>query len=330
MSTPPSPTDLPPPGGSRISRQQLACSTLWNYGRHRDGTGMIRQLRSLGFNAAEISASVRPAYWPGIIHAAESGSTRIVSIHRHVTHGGLMSSASPQITDTSLVMRRRAVEEYQECIRRAASLGSPAHPAPVVILNLGNTAMRDTTSQLEQWYRRDELLSRQYVAAKIRATRERKELFPLLWERVKECLTPLVETAGELRVRLAIETGATFEAFPHEEEMDEVLEAFPQNVLGYWHDFGHAARKEFLGWHTHAETLVRRRPRLFGCHIHDCRAPAEDHLPLGHGEINFVQLAPLLPQHCVAVLELGGAATDEQLIASRNRWSALWNSYANT
>jgi hypothetical protein len=42
-----------------------------------------------------------------------------------------------------------------------------------------------------------------------------------------------------------------------------------------------------LGWHSHAETLRLRAPRLIGCHIHDCRRPQEDHLPLGHGEIAF-------------------------------------------
>jgi sugar phosphate isomerase/epimerase len=106
--------------------------------------------------------------------------------------------------------------------------------------------------------------------------------------------------------------------------MAQVLEAFAPEVVGYWHDFGHSARKEFLGWHNHAETLKLRAPRLIGCHIHDCNRPQDDHLPLGHGEIAFSSLLPLVPESAMPVLELSPATSEEQVIASRH----LWNSYA--
>jgi sugar phosphate isomerase/epimerase len=94
-------------------------------------------------------------------------------------------------------------------------------------------------------------------------------------------------------------------------------------VVSYWHDFGHSQSKEFLGWHDHAETLRLRAPRLFGAHIHDCRRPQEDHLPLGHGEIAFSSLLPLMPENAIGVLELAPGTPEEQVIASRH----LWNSY---
>ncbi|PTX97428.1 hypothetical protein DB346_20755 [Verrucomicrobia bacterium LW23] len=315
---------------SSIARPPLACSTSWNCAAHSDGSSIIRQIRALGFASAEISSGVRPECWPGIEHAAAHGATRIVAIHRHQPPRSLLGTPLPQLTDASPALRARAAADYRDCIRRAAALAFPGQPAPIVILALGYGSRRVVTPQLEAWYRRGELLSRRYVAAKIEATRDRKAAYPALWQRVKEMLDPIVDLAGELRVRLALETGAMFENFPHEDEMDAVLDAYPATVLGYWHDFGSAARKEFLGWHTHEETLRRRRDRLIGCHVHDCRAPSEDHLPLGHGEINFSLLVPMLPPQCLPVLEPGAGATEEQLIASRNRWSALCNSYANT
>ena len=74
-------------------------------------------------------------------------------------------------------------------------------------------------------------------------------------------------------MRLGFEIREVFEEFPHEEEMPGVLDAFPRRKWSATGTtFGHAARKEFLGWHTHAETLRLRAPRaLLGCHIHDCR-----------------------------------------------------------
>jgi len=126
-----------------------------------------------------------------------------------------------------------------------------------------------------------------------------------------------------LKVQLGFEIREVFEEFPNEEEMPLVLEAFPPEVVGYWHDFGHSARKEFLGWHSHLETLQLRSPRILGCHIHDCRRPQEDHLPLGHGEIDFPPLLPAFPQNAIAILELSPGTPEEQVIASRH----LWNSY---
>ena len=152
---------------------------------------------------------------------------------------------------------------------------------------------------------------------------QRRESYKKVWPRVHECLKPIVDLAGELKIKLGFEIREDFEEFPNEVEFADVLDEFPREVVGYWHDFGHAQRKEFLGWHDHIETLARRRDRLFGLHIHDCRRPTEDHLPLGHGEIQFNALLPLVPQTAIGVLELAPGTPEEQVIASRH----LWNSY---
>ena len=177
---------------------------------------------------------------------------------------------------------------------------------------------------LDKLYEKGRFLSRAYTNAKVRAVQQRKKDYDVVWARVKECLDPLVALAGELKVRLGFEIREVFEEFPHEEgKFPGVLDAFPSEVVGYWHDFGHAARKEFLGWHSHEETLRLRAPRLLGCHIHDCRRPDHDHLPLSHGEIDFATLLPILPQNAIATLELSPSTLEEQVIASRH----LWNSY---
>ena len=37
-----------------------------------------------------------------------------------------------------------------------------------------------------------------------------------------------------------------------------MLAAFPREVVGYWHDFGHSQAKEFLGWHDQDSCHTRR------------------------------------------------------------------------
>jgi sugar phosphate isomerase/epimerase len=223
-----------------------------------------------------------------------------------------------EFSDARPAMRTAAVKATQETIRHAAKFGAQA-----VILHLGSAGPFGVTQKLERIYLKGGFLTRRYTDIKVEAVRERKGKFPLLWPRVKTCLEPIVALAGELKIQLGFEIRQEFEEFPHEEEFPQVLAAFPPEVVGYWHDFGHSQSKEFLGWHDHVETLRLRAPRLFGAHIHDCRRPQEDHLSLGHGEIAFSSLLPLMPENAIGVLELAPGTPEEQVIASRH----LWNSY---
>jgi len=223
-----------------------------------------------------------------------------------------------EFSDARAPMRAAAIKASEETIRHAAKFGSKA-----VIMHLGSAGPDGVTRKLENIYLKGGFLNRSYTNIKVKAVRQRQESFKKVWPRVKKCLDPLVALAGELNIRLGFEIRQEFEEFPDEEEFAEVLAAFPPEVVGYWHDFGHSQSKEFLGWHDHAESLALRSPRMFGAHIHDCRRPQEDHLPLGHGEIAFSTLLPLIPKDAIGVLELAPGTPEEQVIASRH----LWNSY---
>jgi sugar phosphate isomerase/epimerase len=300
----------------------VALSTCWNSYRHQDGYDMLKEIRQLGFPAVELGHGIRLSLWPGILKAWEEGIIKINTLHNFCPVPAGVMRPNPncyEFSDSRPEVRNLARKATEETLRQAAKFGARA-----VVLHLGWAGPHDVTKKLEALYLRGEFLKRRYTDLKVRAVQERRKVAPHVWARVKECLEPTVALAGELKLKLGFEIREDFEEFPHEEEMPDVLAAFPAEVVGYWHDFGHAARKEFLGWHSHAETLRLRAPRLLGCHIHDCRRPQEDHLPLGHGEIDFSALLPALPQTAIAVLELSPGTPEEQVIASRH----LWNSYA--
>jgi sugar phosphate isomerase/epimerase len=223
-----------------------------------------------------------------------------------------------EFSDARPTMRKAAIKASEDTIRHAARLG-----ASLVVFHLGRAGPGGVSEKLERMYTHGGFLTRRYTDLKVSAVKKRKEKFQVVWPRVRECLQPLVDLAGSLNVRMGFEIRQEFEEFPHEEEFPTVLDAFPPEVVGYWHDFGHAQLKEFLGWHDHAETLRLRSPRMFGAHIHDCRRPLDDHMPLGHGEIAFSSLLPLIPKNAIGVLELAPGTPEEQVIASRH----LWNSY---
>ncbi len=283
---------------------------------------MLQEIRQLGFPAVELGHGIRFSLWPGVLKAWETDLIKINTLHNFCPVPTSVVRPNPncyEFSDPRPEVRVIARKASEETIRQAARLGAKG-----VIFHLGRAGPSGISRQLEKLFVRGEFLQRDYTRAKVEAVQLRQKVFETTWARVKETLEPLVALAGELKVRLGFEIREVFEEFPNEEEMPLVLDAFPPEVVGYWHDFGHSARKEFLGWHSHEETLRLRSPRILGCHIHDCRRPQEDHLPLGHGEIDFPPLLPAFPQNAIAVLELAPGTPEEQVIASRH----LWNSYA--
>ena len=299
----------------------LALSTCWNSYRHQDGYAILKEIRQLGFPVCELGHAIRFSLWPGILRAFEDDLIKIQTLHNFCPVPTSIFRPDPncyEFSDARASMRMAAVKASEDTIRHAAKFGASA-----VVFHLGSAGPRGVTRRLESLYEKGGFLDSDYAETKVKAVLERRERFKRVWPRVQECLKPLVALAGELKVRLGFEIREIFEEFPHEEEFPEVLQAFPPEVVGYWHDFGHSQAKEFLGWHDHLETLALRRARLFGAHIHDCRRPAEDHLPLGHGEIDFSALLPLMPENAIGVLELAPGTPEEQVIASRH----LWNSY---
>jgi sugar phosphate isomerase/epimerase len=282
---------------------------------------MLKEIRQLGFPVVELSHAIRFSLWPGIVRAWEEDLIRIQTLHNFCPVPTSVFRPNPnayEFSDPRPSIRAAAVKATEDTIRHAAKFGARA-----VICHLGSAGPKGITDQLEKISAKGGYLNRHYCDLKIKAVRKRKETFTVIWPRIKACLDPLVDLAGELNIRLGFEIRQEFEEFPHEEEFPLVLNSYPPEVVGYWHDFGHSQSKEFLGWHDHAETLGLRKPRLFGAHIHDCRRPHEDHLPLGHGEIAFTALLPLMPENAIGVLELAPGTPEEQVIASRH----LWNSY---
>ncbi len=282
---------------------------------------MLKEIRNLGFPSVELGHGIRFSLWPGVIKAWEEDIIKIQTLHNFCPVPTSVFRPNPncyEFSDPRPEVRASARKASEETIRQAAKLGARA-----VVLHLGSAGPHGVTEKLEALYKKGQFLDRRYAQIKLKAVQTRQKYFDYLWPRIKEALDPLVALAGELKIRLGVEIREDFEEFPHEEEMPRVLDAFPAEVVGYWHDFGHAACKEFLGWHSHFETLKLRAPRLVGCHVHDCRRLHEDHLALSHGEIEFAALLPLLPENAIASLELAPRTPEEQVIASRH----LWNSY---
>src|SRR5580658_5501459 len=56
-------------------------STCWNSHRHTDGRAMLREIRELGFEYAELSHCIRLSLVPGILEAVQAGEIKVSTLH---------------------------------------------------------------------------------------------------------------------------------------------------------------------------------------------------------------------------------------------------------
>ncbi|MDR1191725.1 MAG: sugar phosphate isomerase/epimerase [Verrucomicrobiales bacterium] len=294
----------------------LAISTSWNSARHIDGLAMLEELAALGFKDIELSHGIRYSLWPGILKALDQKIVRVVSLHNFCPLPVGFLNASPncyEFTDPRRSRRGTAVRLTLETIDHAAAFGARA-----VVLHLGSQRQRHRAQQLVALMARGELGSRAYVRKKIAAVREHETLFRKTWPWLYESLLAVCDHARHKNIRLGFESREAVEEIPLENQWDLLLNEFPD--AGYWHDFGHTAQKDALGFLDHAAELRKRRPRLLGCHLQDFRPPDHDHLPLGEGVVPFPELLPLLESEPLCVLELSSRVKAEKVRASVMRW----------
>ena len=76
-------------------------STCWNSGRHTDGRAMLREIRELGFEYAELSHGIRLSLVPGILDAVNAGEIKISTLHNFCPLPVGVSAPSPNLYEIS-------------------------------------------------------------------------------------------------------------------------------------------------------------------------------------------------------------------------------------
>ncbi len=127
-----------------------------------------------------------------------------------------------------------------------------------------------------------------------------------------ESMRALGTHALETGVRLGVECRDNYVEIPSLDEFGEVLSACDGLPVGYWHDAGHGAKLDYLGFLEHEEFLRRYGQQMVGMHIHDTRA-GRDHLAPGQGSTDFAMLARYLLPGTVRTLELNRVVTAAEI-----------------
>ncbi len=297
-------------------------STCWNSHRHTDGRAMLREIRDLGFDYAELSHGIRASLLPGILEAVEAGEIKISSLHNFCPLPLGVNHAAPnlyQFSDPRPRVRELAIKHTLKTFELAQRVG-----ASVVVLHLGSVESRDYTGKLCELLARGEKNSLKYekwCAEALQALEAKKERF---FEQTKETLRRLLPEAEKRGLKLGCENRQALEELPLDSDFGFFFREFDSPSVCYWHDCGHAQIKENLGFIHHLLHLESLAPRLVGFHVHDVIFPAGDHAPPGRGTVDFTALKPLVKPEHIKVFELSPALPAEAVQAGVAHVKAIW------
>src|SRR6202008_5113721 len=104
-------------------------STCWNSHRHTDGRAMLREIRDLGFEYAELSHGTRISLLPGVIEAVEASEIKISSLHNFCPLPIGINHSAPNIYRLSAERSaewENALRHTRKTIETAARLHAPA------------------------------------------------------------------------------------------------------------------------------------------------------------------------------------------------------------
>jgi sugar phosphate isomerase/epimerase len=263
---------------------------------------MLREIRDLGFEYAELSHGIRISLLPGILDAVKAGEIKISTLHNFCPLPVGVDKPSPNLYEFSSERardRELALKYTFKTFEFAARVG-----AQLVVLHLGSMDLKDYGGKLEELLERGEKNSPKYakLLAEAAAKRDAKKKYAVA--NLYDSLRKIIPEAERLGLKLGCENREGVHEIPLEPDFENFLRDFDSPAMCYWHDCGHAQIKENLGFIQHANFLQTMSSRLAGFHVHDVVFPAGDHFPPGAGMIDYIALKPFVKPEHIKVFEL--------------------------
>jgi sugar phosphate isomerase/epimerase len=283
---------------------------------------MLREIRELGFEYAELSHGIRISLMPGVLEAVAAGEIKISTVHNFCPLPIGVNRANPNVfkfTSTDRRERENAWRYTLKTLETAEQVG-----ARLVVLHLGAVEMRNYTEKLESLVERGRRETPKYEKHCSDALEKREARKERHQEAAYELLRRLIPEAEQRGLLLGIENREALEEIPFETDFPMFFREFPESVVCYWHDFGHAQIKENLGLIIHGMHLGAMTERLAGFHIHDVEFPGRDHRPPGQGTVDFAGLARWVRPEHLKILEMSPGVNGEEVLAGVEHLRQVW------
>jgi len=283
---------------------------------------MLEEIRSLGFDYAELSHGVRLSLIPGIFEAVEAGVIKISSLHNFCPLPMGVNTAAPNIfkfTSENARERENAVRHTLKTIETAERV-----KAPLVVLHMGAVEMKEYTDKLMDMVKDGKKDTPKYQKLFAEAEERRAVLSEKPMQYAYEILRKLIAEVEPRGIKLGIENREAVEEILFDNDYPFFLHEFQSPSVVYWHDTGHAQIKENLGFIDHAQHLKALQRRLYGFHIHDVEFPGRDHRAPGTGMIRFGELKPFVKPEHLKIFEFSPSLAVEEVKAGIAHIKSLW------
>jgi len=283
---------------------------------------MLREIRSLGFEYAELSHGIRISLLPGIVEAVEAGEIKISSLHNFCPLPMGVNHAAPNIYQFSSPDRREQENAWRHSVKTIETAARVR--AQVVVLHMGSIEMKPYTDRMLEMVQKGLKESPKYAALREEVMEKWEDKKQPYVERASEMLERLSGLAAQHGIKLGVENRQALEEIPLDCDLEMLMLEFNRPTIGYWHDCGHAQIKENLGFIDHRMHLEAMAPRLLGFHVHDVFFPGKDHAAPGSGCVNFEALKPMIKPEQIKVFELSPRLCAEEAASGVARIRELW------
>jgi len=278
----------------------LSLSTMWAKYHYEDLYEFSCDAGSWGYDAIEANAFVKSVE---MLERLAAGPLPLSSLHNPIPN--LESSYGMRAYDLNLAAldegeRQEAVWFARETIAHAARFGARA-----VVLHMGHVPIgRQMQRELHRMWHAGMMGTAEYydLHAELPALRSRNAARHL--EQALQTLREVEPVAADYGIKLGIETRHNMHELPNIDEAEVMLAETSPDIVGYWHDTGHAQTHERLGYASHEDWLARYSHRLIGIHLHDMNVERDHQCP-GSGELDWQMIARYIPASAIRVCELG-------------------------
>ncbi len=298
-------------------------STCWNSHRHTDGRAMLREIRELGFEYAELSHGVSISLMPGILAAVGAGEIKISSLHNFCPLPMGVTHAAPNLYEFSAdkaYERELAIRYTLKTFDFAGRVQAPA-----VVLHLGSMELKDYTGRLCDLLERDGTPTPRFEKLLAEAVAKREAAKGKFVAHTNETLRQLLPEAEKRGLKLGCENRQALEEIPLESDFASFFREFASPNVVYWHDVGHAQIKENLGLirHVAAPGIAGRTARWVFTSMM-CNFPTRDHAAPGTGMIDYAALKPFVKPEHIKVFELSPGLPVEAVKSGIAHVKKIW------
>ncbi len=294
---------------------------MWSQGRFpdRDRDSMTRFAETasrLGFPAVEINYVIPPQ---GVAELLTSSHVSVVSLH----------SPTPRVKagdgrwSEALNLAALDDEEREQAVRLACTTIDHATRADAryIVVHLGGIEsdgkdrMFDSERRLRRLFDAGGRDSEEVEGLRREALEQRREGARQNLPRARRSLAQIAEHAAAKGIAVGLENRFHYHEFPLVDEMPELLEGYPPDLVGLWLDVGHAEVLDRLGLVPKNRWLDELGERCLGAHVHDVDGLA-DHRAPGLGDVDWSYIARGLPPAAPRVFEINQKAPEDAVAAA--------------